>query len=120
MDDLLRFGDKAELRQRLVDVERFIGERLHLRLKDSATRLAPVTEGVPFLGFRIFPGLVRIDRHSLRRFRRRLREREQRYLAGELDVAQLAASAQSMVAHLRHADTLRLRQSLLPRSLALG
>jgi hypothetical protein len=35
-------------------------------------------------------------------------------------VAQLAASVQSMAAHLRHADTRGLRRSLLPLSLALG
>lgn len=80
MDDLLLFGaSKPELWRLLAHTEEFLAGRLGLGLKPSATLLAPVGEGVPYLGFRIYPGLIRLDRHSLRRFRRRLRAREAAY-----------------------------------------
>ncbi|MBT7306610.1 MAG: RNA-directed DNA polymerase [Gammaproteobacteria bacterium] len=121
MDDMLVFAqDKQQLHDVLATIEHFIEVKLQLKLKPSATCIAPVTEGVPFLGFRIFPGLVRLNAQSLRRFRRRLSLCEQEYRLGKIDVDQLAASVQSMLAHLQHADTHRLRQSLLSSSFALG
>jgi hypothetical protein len=121
MDDMLLFAkNKDELHRLLQQLETFIHERLALNLKPSATILAPVSEGIPFLGFRIFPRLIRLNRHSLRRFRCRLRAQEQAYQRGEIEVESLAASVQSMIAHMHHADTRRLQQSLLPPSLPLG
>ncbi|MEN8217157.1 MAG: hypothetical protein ABFS56_12475 [Pseudomonadota bacterium] len=63
-----------------------------LSLKPTATLLAPVSEGVPFLGFRIFPQLLRLNRQSLRRFRRRLRRLEQAYQCGRISIESLTAS----------------------------
>ncbi len=121
MDDMLIFApDKSRLHRLIAAIEDFIGQHLQLVLKPSATVIAPVSEGVPFLGFRIFPGLIRLNGAALRRFRHRLRACEQAYQTGEMDVEPLAASVRSMIAHLQHADTHRLRQSLLPSSCALG
>lgn len=121
MDDMLIFAtDKSQLQCILDEIESFIQVQLQLALKPSATVIAPVSEGIPFLGFRIFPALIRLNGQSLRRFKRRLRLYEQAYKAGKVDVESLSASVQSMIAHLHHADTLRLRQSLLPSSLAIG
>ncbi len=121
MDDMLIFAsNKKELYSVLDRMEKFLKLHLQLSLKPSATQIAPVTEGVPFLGFRIFPGLIRLNPRSLRRYRKRLHEREFDYKTGKIDVETLTASVQSMIAHMRHTDTLRLRQSLLPASLALG
>jgi len=121
MDDILIFADnKTECHKLLAIIEAFIEQHLKLQLKPSATLIAPVSEGIPFLGFRIFPNLIRLNGQSLRRFKRRLCLQERACKSGKLDVGHLSTSVQSMVAHLQHADTHRLRQSLLPSSLALG
>lgn len=121
MDDMLIFApDKSRLHDLIDHIENFAGQRLQLSLKPAATVIAPVSEGVPFLGFRIFPGLIRLNGQTLRRFTHCLRLQEQAYQTGKKDVESLTASVQSMIAHLRHADTHRLRQSLLPLSCALG
>jgi len=121
MDDMLLFAhNKDELHQMLQHLEIFISERLTLSLKPTATLLAPVSEGIPFLGFRIFPQLIRLNRQSLRRFRRRLRKLERAYQCGTISIESLTASVQSMIAHIRHANTRRLQQSLLAPSLPLG
>jgi len=121
MDDMLLFAtDNNTLHQYLQQLESFIQEQLGLKLKPSATLIAPVSEGVPFLGFRIFPNLIRLNRQTLHRFRRRKISYEHAYKCGKLDVEKLTASVQSMIAHIQHANSRRLQQSLLLSSLPLG
>ena len=114
MDDLLLFADdKARLHLLLAEIRRFLGDRLGLSLKQDATRLAPVTDGIPFLGFRIYPGLLRLNRRSLRRFRRQVRAREHAYRLELIGQEELAGSVASHFAHIAHADTLTLRRAMV-------
>ena len=109
MDDLLLFADdKPSLHRWLADIRRFLQATLRLELKEQATLLAPVTEGIPFLGLRIYPGVIRLNRRTLRRFRRQVRGREKAYRAGRLGIADLTNAVASLFAHVSHADTLHL------------
>jgi len=111
MDDAVLFADDKEtLHLITADLRRFLSDRLKLRLKENATFIAPVTEGVPFLGFRIFPGLIRLKRKNVIRFRRKFRAAERQILAGGIDEAPFISAANSLVGHIRHADTHRMRQ----------
>jgi hypothetical protein len=117
MDDLLLLADdKPALWSAKRSVEKFARDRLRLTLKERATVLAPVLEGIPWLGFRVFPGLVRLNHASKERFVRNLRGS----VAGAAeevmaDESQVARSA-SLCGHVAHADTVRLRRSLLQGS----
>jgi hypothetical protein len=114
MDDLLLLGaDKATLRIAEAQVTAFLAERLGLEIKREASRLAPVSTGVPFLGFRVWPRLVRLDAPRARRFRRRMRCLEQRHEAGALDEAAWARSAAGLCGWAEHADTVAFRVSFL-------
>lgn len=104
MDDMLLFGDeKADLHRHGRAICNFLKEHLLLDLKDRATLLAPVIQGIPFLGVRVFPGLIRLQRTGRVRFQRKLRQREQAFLAGDLDEARFVQSAQSLLGHIRNA-----------------
>ena len=72
----------------------------------------PVLQGISFLGFRVFPGIIRLDRRHLLQFRRTIREREQAYLNGEIDEVFLVRSVNSLIAHIAHANTYRMRKDL--------
>jgi RNA-directed DNA polymerase len=121
MDDLLLFADdKPTLHLRLAELRRFLKDSLRLQLKEKATRLAPVVEGIPFLGFRIYPGMIRLNRRTLRRLRRQVRGREKAYRAGRLSVENLSVSVASLFAHVSHAGTLHLRRTMVKDSLDLG
>jgi len=110
MDDFLIFGrQKSELRDWLAVIRQFITERLRLELKDEVLSLAPVSQGIPFLGFRIFPAIIRLDRAHLIRFRRTIRAREQAYRDGSIDETTLVRSVSSIIAHVAHANTYRMR-----------
>jgi len=121
MDDFLVFGpDKRVLRECLTAIRKFVNGRLLLDLKDEALIVAPVWQGIPFLGFRVFPGTVRLDKRRLKRFRRKTRQRERQYRQGQIDEDFLVNSVRSMVAHVSHANTYVMRKGFFLNSLNLG
>ena len=121
MDDMLLFGDnKAGLYSCLSKVRRFLRDRLLLHLKENAILLAPVAQGIPFLGFRVFSGLIRVQRSGWIRFVRKMRDRERAYLDGQMDEGTFVQSVQSLLGHIRHANTYHLRRNLFGTSQAMG
>jgi len=94
MDDMVLFADsKAVLWAAHDALAAWLADERRLSLKAAATRLAPCTEGVPFLGMRIFPGTWRLQHGRFVRTRRRMRGKERAYLEGQLGPEQLARSA---------------------------
>ncbi len=121
MDDVLLFGEtKAELHLHRAQVRRYLAGELRLRLKEEATWLAPSSQGVPFLGFRIFPGTIRLQAERWQRMRRKIRRRERAFQDGRISAGELATSVRSSIAHIEHAATRRLRQDFFAQSSALG
>jgi RNA-directed DNA polymerase len=111
MDDVVLFSDSKEyLRSRLNDLDVFIRTRLQLRLKESATSLNSTKKGLPFLGFLIFPGTIRVRQDNLRRMKRKMKRRLAEYHEGKIDEEALSSSFRSMYEHLAFADTLLLRR----------
>lgn len=117
MDDELIFSDaKRELWDAHRAVQGYLWNALRLRLKAEVTRLLPVSDGIPFLGFRIWPSLIRFDPRCARRFRRKFRTL-QRALDNECIAEEDAVrSAQSLLGWARHGDTFRFRQSFFSRN----
>lgn len=121
MDDFLIFEkDKEPLWQILEEIRVYLQLKLRLNLKEKVTKIAPVSEGVPFLGFRIFDNLVRLQRPNLIRFRKKMRARERAYLSGDIDESELVQSTSSMLAFIKHANTTVLRRKDLERSMKLA
>jgi len=116
MDDLLFFSnDKEDLWNANRKVEHFLNSELSLRLKDGSVFLAPTTQGLPFLGLRVFPGVIRLSRKGWCRFRRKMIIREDLLAEGRLDADRFVRSASSMVGHIAHANTRNLRASFFER-----
>lgn len=108
MDDMLVFGDhKQSLWRWKASLQAFLLDKLKIRLKQSVTCLAPVSEGVPFLGFRIWPRLIRLDPKRARRLRRPLRKIDRRLVRDELTEDEAASSAQSLLGWAEQADARR-------------
>ena len=121
MDDFISFAnDKAVLVGLLREIENFTNDVLHLKLKDKVTVIAPVTEGVPFLGFRVFPQVIRIKRENLVRMRRRVRQKEWLYLQGKISERSLVLSVNSIVGHVAHVNSLQVRKGIFEKSLKLA
>lgn len=97
MDDLVMWSDSKAWLWALADdlAERLCTTR-SLELKLERTVVGPCGVGVPFLGYRIFPALIRQQGMRVRRRRRLFRQREAAYLRGELSAKELTACARSI------------------------
>ena len=116
MDDILVFDhDKARLWQTLADLRSVAGRELGLRIKDTATRVAPTRDGVSFLGMRVFPAMVRLDHASARRLARAVRRAHRWHDKGLITDTEAAAILQSVTAHSRHAASRAFVRGVLAR-----
>jgi len=105
MDDVVIFSEsKNELKTVLSAVTAKIAEGLQLRLKDKATFLNTPLHGLPFLGFRIFPEMLRIKRENIKRFQKGFDAKVAAWQKGRISEEDLAASVQSMYAYLGFAN----------------
>ncbi|MGC9397426.1 MAG: hypothetical protein ACP5J4_21480, partial [Anaerolineae bacterium] len=72
-----------------------------------------VTEGLPFLGFVVFPTHRRLKRRKGIAFARRYRELQRAYRSRETSLDQVTASVRGWINHVRYGDTWGLRRALL-------
>lgn len=120
MDDFVVFGSRDELRALVPRIRSFLGRRLSLELNEAHSRLQPVRDGIPFLGFRVFPGQIRVSPERWRRFRRSQQALEAAYEREELDEEELARALSSLYAHLQAFDTHQVRRGYLRRLATAG
>ena len=112
VDDFAVFSDdRAFLVDARLAIEDYLST-LRLRVHPIKSQLSATRIGVNFVGFRIFPDLIRVRSHNLRRARCRLRRLKVAYAADQIGFEQLTQSVQSWAAHLKHADSWRLRQAV--------
>jgi len=112
-DDFLLFAaDKPTLHRWKREIGVFL-QSLRLVNHPAKSRVYPVTCGIPFLGFTVFPDHRRLQRNNGMRFARRLRRLAAAYGAETLPLDRVTASVQGWVAHASHGDTYGLRRSLL-------
>ena len=113
VDDFLLFSDdRAELHGWKGEIKTFLGG-LRLTLHDRKSVVFPVSEGIDFLGYRVFPTFRRMRRVAVRRFTRRLRRLQEARRAGRITISQVRHSIQSWVAHCHYAQSYRLRSAIL-------
>jgi RNA-directed DNA polymerase len=118
MDDFVLFADdKAALRSWDGEVTGWLAAR-GMALKERATVLAPVTQGLPFLGFRIYRGLMRLRPENARRTKARWRRRQWQHQQGVLDEARLADCLRAVLAHLDHGNAFALRRAWFAKDTA--
>ena len=116
VDDFLLFSnDKQELHDwRALIIERLTDFRLTLHEQKAQPR--PASEGIPFLGFQIFPEHRKLKRRRGIAFQRKYKSLLREYAAGRIPCERITASVQGWVNHVRYADTWGLRRSILSTS----
>ncbi len=121
MDDFISFSnDKYELNKYHQKIEGFLAETLNLSLKERVTKLAPVSEGIPFLGFNIYPSIVRIKRENLVRMRNKIRRKEEEYIKGIISERSLVQSVNSVIGHVAHVNSKEVRKDIFTSSLKMA
>ncbi|MEE9393606.1 MAG: reverse transcriptase/maturase family protein [Planctomycetota bacterium] len=113
MDDFVLFGDdRQQLRRAEQQLERFLVEVLGLQIKSAATVRGPSSGGLPFLGWMVYPRLMRLRRDSIQRSKNRLREQAYRRVRGEISEETFVSAVRSVLAHLDAGGAQGLRRRL--------
>ncbi|HKZ85457.1 MAG TPA: reverse transcriptase domain-containing protein [Anaerolineae bacterium] len=113
VDDFLLFSDDKRRLWEWKDAVREFLVSLRLTLHERESTVYPVTNGIPFLGFRVYPTHRRLKRRNGIAFARRLRAWCAAVARGEMPLQKLHERVQGWVAHAEHGDTWGLRRVLL-------
>lgn len=96
MDDFVFFHqEKSVLKDLQQSVTGFLSQELKLSLKARACFFNQASNGLTFLGRRIFPNTVRIARPNLQRLKRRVKKRQTEFNSGIIGEEQFLASMNS-------------------------
>lgn len=103
MDDFCLFSNrKKDLKDILLVLEVFLLSELKLRIKPQATSINSSLHGLPFLGVRIFPSLIRVRSENFKRSLKRIRLREYEYETGKIKYERYLSSMMSLISHLKY------------------
>jgi retron-type reverse transcriptase len=113
VDDVLLFAEnKPTLHRWREEISRYL-QTLRLLIHPNKSRVYPVTTGIPFLGFVVYPEHRRLQRSAGVHFARRYRRKVKAYAAGKLSLERLRSSVHGWLGHTRHGDTYGLRRAIL-------
>ncbi|MBD2341255.1 RNA-dependent DNA polymerase [Calothrix sp. FACHB-156] len=112
VDDFALFSDEREfLADARLAIEEYLAQ-LRLKIHPVKSQLFETKIGASFLGFRIFPHIIRVRNSNLHQARRRLKRLQTNYVQGRIELEKVNQSIQSWFAHLEHGDTWQLRQQI--------
>lgn len=114
VDDMALFADTpATLLAWRDAVVGFAASRLRLRIHLHSAHPQRTADGVPWLGFVVYPEHRRVKARKVVEACRRLRRSHRAWRSGEIRAQTFDAQVQGWVAHMRHAQTWGLRQHVL-------
>ena len=91
---------------------------LRLTIHENRAQPRPVEQGMPFLGFTVYPTHRRLKRSKGISYQRHLKILYRRYRAGEITREQGFASVMAWIGHIQHGDTYGLRRKLFQEIIA--
>lgn len=113
MDDFILFGhDKAYLKEKLSMIEHFLLDKLALTIK-TTIQINRCTRGMPFLGYRIFPHIIRLSPSSRKRFESKFRKYEEKWQMGDWSTSVLVRHMEPLIEFTRAADTIDFRRNII-------
>jgi retron-type reverse transcriptase len=113
VDDFLLFADdKPTLHHWQAAIIDFLAT-LRLTLHEARAQPRPVEEGIPFLGFVVYPDHRRLKRRKVVIYRRRLKQLWSAYRRGQVTQAEVVASLRGWLAHGSYGDTWALAEQML-------
>lgn len=113
MDDVIILcNDKVQLREWKDRIEVFLLEELELRL-NSKTCIRPISQGIEFVGYRIWPDHVIIRKSTSLRIKRALKGMAVKYAKYEVTMQDVTSTLQSYLGMLEHCDSEALVNKIL-------
>ncbi|MDQ7037284.1 MAG: RNA-directed DNA polymerase [Anaerolineae bacterium] len=85
---------------------------LRLTIHNEQAQVIPCEHGIPWLGFVVYPTHRRLKRRNVVNFTRRFERNLDLYHNGAISFAELDASVQGWINHVRYGDTWGLRKHI--------
>jgi RNA-directed DNA polymerase len=112
MDDMIILHhDKRYLHEAKDKIETFLWEKLKLNL-NKKTAIRPISQGIEFVGYRIFPTHRKLKKASAKKMKARLKYVRAAFERGEIDAESLRATEASYMGVLKHFNSHGLRKAL--------
>lgn len=112
MDDIIILHqDKRYLHEVKDEIETFIMDKLRLNL-NKKTAIRPISQGIEFVGYRIFPTHRKLKKASAKKMKARLKYVRAAFERGEIDAESLRATEASYLGVLKHFNSHGLRKAL--------
>lgn len=113
MDDIIILADsKVQLRAWKTEIERFVETQLRLSLNQK-TCIRPISQGIEFVGYRIWPHYVTVRKSTTLQMKRNLKRKVQEYNAGLIERDVVTATLMSYLGILDHCDCKQFRKDLI-------
>jgi len=104
MDDMVLWGnDRIELLEKGHSLKAFVGSSLGLTLKPFCLNRSD--QGLPFLGFLLYPQTIRLNHNSRDRFIKKLKGYQQNLAAGIWDQGDYQRHVLPLLSFVKHADS---------------
>jgi hypothetical protein len=117
VDDFALFSDsKRQLYEWKQAIIEFLST-LRLTIHEPQAQVIPCVHGIPWLGFVVYPTVRYPKARNVVKFSQRLRARWDEYCAGRISFAEFDSSVQGWINHVKFANTVGLRTSVLGKGL---
>lgn len=113
VDDILLFADEPRLLLDWLGAIQTKMASLRLTIHEESARINATADGIPFLGFRLYPEHRRVKRRKVVHYRRKVRRLAVQAAESFDDQTRLRASLMGWVNHVRHGDTHGLQRAVL-------
>lgn len=112
VDDFALFADSKAQLWRWKEATVLFLQKLRLTIHSAAAQVQPTAQGIPWLGFVVYPSHRRLKARNAVKFTRRLARNIADFRRGRIPFAELDASVQGWIAHVAYADTWGLRRNI--------
>lgn len=113
MDDVVVLHeDKKYLWALKEQIDQFITDHLSLKLNNK-TMVRTASQGVEFVGFRVWTTHKKLRKKSALKMKRRLRYLQRAYARGDVNLHEVNCSVQSYLGIMKHCDSHNLKTKLL-------
>ena len=114
MDDFVILHESQErLYEIKGEIKKFLKTSLKLEVHPKKQSVCPVSDGIDFLGYRIFYSHRLVRKSNIKRFVKRMKTLGKMYQLGLVPFDKIRASINSWLGYVSHADSFGLRKMLL-------
>jgi retron-type reverse transcriptase len=110
-DFVILHKDKKILKEWKIEIEKFLDDRLKLELHPEKSQIYPLSDGINFLGFRIFYYKL-LKKSNLRLIEARIKEIKRLYAEGLVGKEEIERKIDGWQEYARYGNTYKLRRKI--------